>query len=74
MFTILAKRSVVCTKSIPMVWENLKCTAITKRLAEGGRSFKIAFAEYSSVTVASERAKYQLSLGKYSGLQTLAIN
>ncbi|XP_068682268.1 ryncolin-1-like [Montipora capricornis] len=26
-----------------------------------------AFAEYSSVTVASERAKYQLSLGKYSG-------
>ncbi|XP_068728947.1 ryncolin-1-like [Montipora capricornis] len=27
----------------------------------------IAFAEYSSVTVASERAKYQLSLGKYSG-------
>ena len=32
-----------------------------------------AFAEYSSVTVASERAKYQLSLGKYSGLQTLVI-
>ncbi|XP_068728957.1 ryncolin-2-like [Montipora capricornis] len=26
-----------------------------------------AFAEYTSVTVASERAKYQLSLGKYSG-------
>ncbi|XP_068683842.1 ryncolin-2-like isoform X1 [Montipora capricornis] len=26
-----------------------------------------AFAEYSSVTVASERAKYQLSLGTYSG-------
>ncbi|XP_068730155.1 ryncolin-2-like [Montipora capricornis] len=26
-----------------------------------------AFAEYSSVTVASERAKYQLSLGNYSG-------
>ncbi|XP_068682121.1 ficolin-2-like isoform X2 [Montipora foliosa] len=26
-----------------------------------------AFAEYSSITVASERAKYQLSLGKYSG-------
>ena len=25
------------------------------------------FAEYSSVTVASERAKYQLSLGSYSG-------
>ena len=33
-----------------------------------------AFAEYISVTVASERAKYQLSLGKYSGLQTLMIN
>ncbi|XP_068728964.1 ryncolin-1-like [Montipora capricornis] len=31
-----------------------------------------AFAEYTSVTVASERAKYQLSLGKYSGVQTLA--
>ena len=26
-----------------------------------------AFAEYSSFTVASEQAKYQLSLGKYSG-------
>jgi len=26
-----------------------------------------AFAEYSSFTVASERAKYQLSLGSYSG-------
>ena len=33
-----------------------------------------AFAEYSSITVASELAKYQLSLGKYSGLQTLVIN
>ena len=28
---------------------------------------KKAFAEYSSFTVASERAKYQLSLGRYSG-------
>ena len=32
-----------------------------------------AFTEYSSITMASERAKYQLSLGKYSGLQTLVI-
>ena len=28
---------------------------------------KTAFAEYSSFSVASERAKYQLSLGSYSG-------
>ena len=28
---------------------------------------KTAFAEYSSFAVASERAKYQLSLGSYSG-------
>ena len=32
-----------------------------------------AFAEYNYVTVASERAKYRLSLGDYSGLQTLVI-
>ncbi|XP_068683391.1 ryncolin-2-like [Montipora capricornis] len=33
-----------------------------------------AFAEYSSVTVASERAKYQLSLGKYSGTARDSLN
>ena len=38
-----------------------------------GNHGNTAFAEYSSFTVASERAKYQLSLGKYSGLQTLVM-
>ena len=38
--TSLAKRIVECTRSIPMVWEILKCTAIMKRVAEVGRSFK----------------------------------
>ena len=33
-----------------------------------------AFAEYSSFTVASEQAKYQLSLGKYSGKFTMFIH
>ena len=32
-----------------------------------------AFAEYNSFTVASEQAKYQLSLGKYSGTFTVFI-
>ena len=38
--TGLAKRLVECIRSIPMVWEILKCTAIMKQMAEVGRSFK----------------------------------
>ena len=33
-----------------------------------------AFAKYSSFTVASEQAKYQLSLGNYSGAFTMFIH
>ena len=35
---------------------------------------KTAFAEYSSFAVTSERAKYQLSLGTYSGTLTCVVN
>ena len=34
---------------------------------------KTAFAEYSSFSVTSERAKYQLNLGSYSGTLTIGI-
>ena len=39
-FTSQATRSVVYTKSILMVWENLKSSVIRQQLVEDGRCFK----------------------------------
>lgn len=39
-FTSPVKRSVECTKSILIVWVNLKSSAITKQPAEDGQCFR----------------------------------